>query len=229
MGNLGNMIKLTTYLPAKRRLEIKIVRNRLANTNQPLFPKPGDVLRFRKGNKVSRIFRFIFENKKIQKTLGINLAALFLSTSLLQFPFEETATTEGDFVTKAPFVLETKKSIQYPIKHVVITQEYKMFHPGLDIDGITGDSIYPIMDGTIEAINYSKYAYGNAILINHGNDITSLYAHLSKILVRPNQEVTTDMIIGEMGASGRAFGDHLHLEIRDGGKPFNPNSVLPHL
>jgi len=97
----------------------------------------------------------------------------------------------------------------------------------VDFDGVTGDPIHPIMDGRVEAINYSKYAYGNAVLIDHGDNITSLYAHLSKILIKPNQEVTTDTIIGEMGSTGRSSGDHLHLEIRDSGKPFNPLTALP--
>ncbi|KKR11294.1 MAG: Peptidase M23 [Candidatus Woesebacteria bacterium GW2011_GWA1_39_21] len=181
----------------------------------------------KKGNRVSRVFRLVFENNKTQKVIGINLAALFLSTSLVQFPYDEKVTPDESFITKAPFVLETKKSIQYPVGKIVITQGYKVFHPGLDFDGVTGDPVRPIMDGVVEDVSYSKYAYGNAILINHGNKITSLYAHLSKILVKPNQEVTTDVIIGLMGASGHASGDHLHLEIRDNGKPFNPLTVLP--
>jgi murein DD-endopeptidase MepM/ murein hydrolase activator NlpD len=226
-GSLGIMVKLSLNLPAKRRIEIKIVKSRLTNLDTPLFPKLGEILRVRRGNKISRIFRRIFENNRIKKVLGLNLAALFLSTSLVQFPFEETTAPEEDFVTEAPFILETEKSVQYPVENINITQGYKMFHPGLDLDGITGDPIRPVMDGTVEAINYSKYAYGNAILINHGSDITTLYAHLSKILVNPNQEVTTDTIIGEMGATGHASGDHLHLEIRDSGKPINPLTVLP--
>jgi murein DD-endopeptidase MepM/ murein hydrolase activator NlpD len=223
------MIKLTLNLPAKRRLELKLVKNRLAYSSTPLLPKPGEILRTRSGNKISRVFRHVFENKKIQRVLGLNLAAIFLSTSLMQFPFEEVNATDENFVTKAPFVLDTKKSIQYPVEKITITQGYKLLHPGLDLDGTTGDPIRPVMDGTVEAINFSKYAYGDAVLINHGSDITTLYAHLSKIFVEPNQEVTTDTIIGEMGATGHAFGDHLHLEIRDSGKPINPNTILPHL
>jgi murein DD-endopeptidase MepM/ murein hydrolase activator NlpD len=223
------MKKLTLNLPAKRRLELRLVKNRLAYSDTPFFPKLGEILRTRSGNKISRAFRYIFENKRIQKVLGLNLVAIFLSTSLMQFPFEEINATDENFVTKAPFVLETKKSIQYPVEKIIITQGYKLFHPGLDLDGITGDPIRPVMDGTVEAINYSKFAYGNAVLINHGSDITTLYAHLSKIFVEPNQEVTTDTIIGEMGATGHASGDHLHLEVRDSGKPINPNTVLPHL
>jgi len=223
----GFMIKLSLNLPAKRKLELRIVKNRLANQDTPLFPKPGDILRIRKGSKISRIFRHIFENKKIQKIVGVNLAVIFLSSSLIYSPFEETIVADEELLTKAPFVLETKKSIRYPVESIKITQGYKMFHPGIDLDGITGNPIYPIMDGTVEAINYSKYAYGNAILVDHGSDMTTLYAHLSKILVSPNQKVTTDTVIGEMGATGRSSGDHLHLEVRDSGKPLNPLTVLP--
>lgn len=184
-------------------------------------------MRSGKGSRISRLFRRVFENNKIHKVLGLNLAALFLSTSLIQYPFNEIAATEEDFVTQAPFVLETKKSVQYPLPNIKINQGYRMYHPGLDLDGDTGDPVHPVMDGTVEAINYSKYAYGNAILINHGNDITTLYAHLSKILVKANDEVTTDTIIGEVGSTGHSTGPHLHLEIRDSGKPFNPLTVLP--
>jgi murein DD-endopeptidase MepM/ murein hydrolase activator NlpD len=221
------MKKIIINLPGKRRLEFKIIKNRFANEEKPLFPKPREILRIRYGSKFSRVFRHVFENKKIQKFLGLNLAALFLSTSLMQFPFEEQSTTEENFVTKAPFVLETKKGIQYPTQNRLINQGYKLFHPGLDIDGNIGDPIRPVMDGTVEAVNYSKYAYGNAILINHGSDIQTLYAHLSKILVKPSQEVTTDTIIGEVGSTGHSTGPHLHLEIRDGGVPFNPLTILP--
>ena len=69
--------------------------------------------------------------------------------------------------------------------------------------------------------------YGNAILINHGSGFLSLYAHLSKILVKKDDIVTNQTVIGKIGATGRAFGDHLHLEIYENGKTINPLSVLP--
>jgi len=183
-------------------------------------------LRAKKGNKVSRAFRFIFENSKIKKILGMNLAAALLATNLFQFPAAISESEEQEFLTKAPFVLETKSGIQYPVKNVKMTQGYRFYHPGIDLDGLTGDSIYPFMGGKVQAINYSRVGYGNAILIYHGDGITSLYAHLSKILVEPNEEVTLDTQIGKMGATGRASGDHLHFEIRDNGKPVNPLTVL---
>ena len=79
----------------------------------------------------------------------------------------------------------------------------------------------------IELISTSKYAYGKAILISHGEGISSLYAHLSKINVSKGQKVDTNTIIGEMGSSGRSSGDHLHLEVRKNGIPVNPYTILP--
>jgi len=117
--------------------------------------------------------------------------------------------------------------IQYPVEPVKITQGFGFFHPGIDLDGLTGDKIRPIKSGVVEAVSYSKYTYGNAIIVNHGDDLTSLYAHLSKIDVSEGDSVTTDTVIGEMGATGHASGDHLHLEIRDSGRAINPFTILP--
>lgn len=221
------MEKISIKLPAKQGLELKFVKGCLAKIASPPYTIIGRILHINLFEKFRGSIKNIFEHKKFGKILGINLAALFLSSSLIQFPFEESQVYEESFVAKAPFVLDTKKSIQYPVEEIKITQGYKMFHTGIDFDGTTGNPIRPIKDGIVEAINYSKYAYGNAILIDHGNEITTLYAHLSKILVVPNQEVTTETIIGEMGSTGRSSGDHLHLEIRDNGIAFNPLTVLP--
>ncbi|OGM02605.1 hypothetical protein A2115_01150 [Candidatus Woesebacteria bacterium GWA1_41_8] len=83
------------------------------------------------------------------------------------------------------------------------------------------------MAGVVQAASYTKIGYGNAVLISHGNDMTSLYAHLSKIEVKVGDVVESSTEIGKMGATGHATGPHLHLEIRDHGVPINPLSVLP--
>lgn len=134
---------------------------------------------------------------------------------------------EQPIINEGAVPLRTEKSAQYPVSTVKITQGFKLLHPGIDLDGVTGDAIKPIKNGVVEAISTSKYAYGNAIIIDHGNKISSLYAHLSRIFVVEGQKVTTDTEIGEMGATGQASGDHLHLEVRDHGIPINPYLVLP--
>ncbi|RLC31892.1 hypothetical protein DRH13_02395 [Candidatus Woesebacteria bacterium] len=221
------MIRLSINLPKRFRLDLRFVKGRNTSNNTPLIPNLGEILRVRKGNKVSRYFRHIFEHKNVKKILGTNLAIMILVSSFM--PVTANFDTEPDLsiITQETTPLTTEHGIQYPVEEILITQTYKLYHPGIDFDGITGEPIYPVMIGVVENISYSRFAYGNAVIINHGNGITSLYAHLSTIEVNKGQKVAMDTKLGEMGATGRSFGDHLHLEVRDHGRAINPFSVLP--
>ena len=156
------------------------------------------------------------------------MAIMLVATSLMPTStLGKGVVEENTVITNSNIPLTTEKSVQYPVQNLVITQGYKFYHPGLDIDGLTGDSINPIKKGIVVEVSYSRFAYGNSVIVDHGNKLTTLYAHLSKIDVEEGQEVNTHTKLGEMGATGRSFGDHLHLEVRDHGIPINPFSVLP--
>lgn len=212
----------------KHRLTIQIVRKRKADYEKPLLPSLEEIQKTKKGSKFSRFFRYVFEQKKVSKFLGTNLAIALLASSFLPNQALDNSVPETVVMAEENVTLTTIKNIQYPVEKISITQGYRLFHPGIDLDGITGDPIKPIKGGFVEDISRSKYAYGNAIIVNHGGGLTSLYAHLSKILVTVGQTVDTNTVIGEMGATGRAFGDHLHLEIRNNGVPVNPSTILPY-
>ncbi|OGM56229.1 hypothetical protein A3E46_00825 [Candidatus Woesebacteria bacterium RIFCSPHIGHO2_12_FULL_46_16] len=220
------MTKITLHLP-KHRLHIELTKRRGPDVGNPLFPDMDEIKNIKKGHKISRFFRHIFEHKNIRRLLGTNLALMLIASTLVPSNSLAKIEAEQSVIQEQSGPLTTKRVVQYPTEEVKITQGYRLFHPGIDLDGVTGDKIRPIKDGKVEAIDHSKFAYGNAVIINHGSDITSLYAHLSEIFVSEGQEVTTNTVIGEMGATGRAFGDHLHLEVRNHGIPINPYSVLP--
>jgi murein DD-endopeptidase MepM/ murein hydrolase activator NlpD len=220
------MIQISINLPAKRRLDFSIVKKRGTDA-KPLLPNLGNIRRVRKGNKFSRFFRHIFEHKNIKKVFGINLFALVLVTSLIPQNTINAGDVNQETITQAPIVLTTERRIQYPLENVVVSQGYRLYHPGVDYDVLTGNPVYPFMNGFVEAISYSRYAYGNAVLVNHEEGLTSLYAHLSKIEVTHGQPLTLETKIGEVGATGYASGDHLHFEIRNQGYPINPKTVLP--
>ena len=219
------MIQLSLNLP-KYRLHLHLVKRRGADLDLPLFPKLDDIKKTRSGNKLSRFFRHVFEHKNIKRVFGANMALVIMATQFIP-NIPPSVEAEETIIRETETPITTIRDVQYPVKEVRITQGYSFFHPGLDLDGVTGDEIKSIKSGKVEAISYSKYAYGNAVLVNHGNKLTSLYAHLSKIEVNEGEEVTTLTKLGEMGATGRSFGDHLHLEIRENGIPINPYSVLP--
>ncbi len=225
------MKNLSINLPKYRLLlNLKLVKRRKAPLVEPLILTPKAVNRkYRRGTFISRFFRHVFEHKNISKLLGGNLAALAITGTLLP---GATDASLNQKVTVNPVIesqntLITEKGIQYPTKDIKITQSYSFFHPGLDLDGLTGDPIKPIKPGYVLSIQTSKFGYGNEVIIDHGNSLTSLYAHLSKIEVVEGQEVKMETVIGKMGATGRAFGDHLHIEVRDHGKTINPLIVLP--
>lgn len=210
------MIRGSFSLPTRHRLDKTL-----------LFPNLGRILRAKKGSKLSRFFRHIFEHKKIRKVLGTNLAILVIATSFAPAKAAVSGNFEENIIAEAPYVFPVEKSVQYPVRTVKISQGYSPFHSGIDFDGVTGDEVKPVMAGRVEAVGHSKLGYGNVVLINHGGRRVSLYAHLSKISVAESQEVSTLTKIGELGATGRSLGDHLHLEVLDHGHPINPLTVLP--
>lgn len=86
-------------------------------------------------------------------------------------------------------------------------------HQGVDIGGKIGDPVRATADGWVDFVrNSDSGGYGKYIILNHGAGTTTLYAHLSEVLVSKGQEVTQGEIIGKVGQTGTATGAHLHYE-----------------
>ncbi|MDR3320297.1 MAG: M23 family metallopeptidase [Desulfovibrio sp.] len=95
------------------------------------------------------------------------------------------------------------------------------FHKGLDISNRVGTPVVVTADGTVTLVAPDG-TYGNSIEINHGNGITTKYAHLQRGTVQPGQWVKRGQVIGFLGMTGRTTGPHLHYEVRLHGVPMNP-------
>lgn len=100
----------------------------------------------------------------------------------------------------------------------------KKFHYGMDFSAPIGTPIYATGNGVVEKIkrSRSKKDYGNYILINHGYDYQSFYAHLDKVLVSKGQKVKRGDLIGHVGNTGKSTAPHLHYEIRYKKQKINP-------
>jgi murein DD-endopeptidase MepM/ murein hydrolase activator NlpD len=101
-----------------------------------------------------------------------------------------------------------------------IFKEYRK-HNGIDIGASYGASVMAADSGVIIISEYSS-SYGNYIVISHGNGITTLYAHLSKRLVKEGDKVAQGSVIGKIGSTGNSTGPHLHYEISKNGATVNP-------
>ena len=99
------------------------------------------------------------------------------------------------------------------------------FHTGVDLAVPEGTPIKAALNGVVKAAG-PRGAYGNAVEIDHGNGMTTLYAHNSEVGVTAGQQVRAGEVIAAAGQTGRATGAHLHLEVRMEGKPINPRSAL---
>jgi len=98
----------------------------------------------------------------------------------------------------------------------------KKFHAGMDFSAKTGTPIYATGDGEISKVKRSRKGYGNHVVINHGFGYKTLYAHMSKYIVKKRQKVKRGDIIGYVGNTGTSVAPHLHYEVHKEGKKINP-------
>ena len=132
-------------------------------------------------------------------------------------------------------IKEINSAVAWPVTGVVTLGfgesdlPYQPFHTGIDIAnprGQAGDPVTPFMDGTVTYAGEIFWGYGKHIIIDHGNNITSLYGHLDKIYVYKGQKVKLGEVIGREGSTGWSTGPHLHFEVRVYGIPVNPRGFL---
>jgi murein DD-endopeptidase MepM/ murein hydrolase activator NlpD len=107
----------------------------------------------------------------------------------------------------------------FPIPGHRITQYFHAGHPGIDIQGSTGDRVRAAGAGVVIHAGWYALGGGNAVWISHGSGLYTTYSHLSKVLVRVGQRVSRLQVVGLVGATGWATGPHLHFEVWKGGVP----------
>jgi len=98
----------------------------------------------------------------------------------------------------------------------------KKFHAGMDFSAKTGTPIYATGDGKISKVRKSRRGYGNHVIIDHGFGYKTLYAHMSRYIVKRGQKVNRGDVIGYVGSSGTSVAPHLHYEVHKDGKKINP-------
>jgi murein DD-endopeptidase MepM/ murein hydrolase activator NlpD len=128
-------------------------------------------------------------------------------------------------------IKEIDPNIAWPVQGIITLEfakssSYQVFHTGIDIANSLGTPISPLMQGKVIYAGEIFWGYGKHIIIDHGDNITSLYGHLDKIYVFEGQEVKIGDEIGKMGTTGWSTGPHLHFESRVYGIPVNPRTFL---
>jgi len=117
----------------------------------------------------------------------------------------------------------------HPFKNVVTSdfgERRWLWHYGVDIRLAKGDTVKSAFNGIVRVIQYDRHGYGNVVVIRHPRGLETVYGHLSKKLMAPNQKVKAGDVVGFGGRTGRSSGSHLHFEIRYYGEPFDPNHLI---
>src|SRR5690606_1638468 len=102
----------------------------------------------------------------------------------------------------------------------------KRFHSGLDIAVPSGTDVLAADRGKVLISGWNA-GYGYFIAIDHGNGISTAYAHNSRLLVKEGELVAQGQVIAKSGSTGLSTGPHLHFEVRKDGTPVDPVAYLP--
>ncbi|MGM0567315.1 MAG: M23 family metallopeptidase [Bacteroidota bacterium] len=108
----------------------------------------------------------------------------------------------------------------------------RKFHEGIDFSAPIGTPIYSPGDGVVKSIKNSHRGYGNRLVIDHGYNYQTVYAHLHEFKIKRGDTVKRGQLIGTIGNTGKSTAPHLHYEVRRNGKAVNPiyyffNDITP--
>jgi murein DD-endopeptidase MepM/ murein hydrolase activator NlpD len=98
-------------------------------------------------------------------------------------------------------------------------------HTGVDISAPQGTPVHVTADGIVIHAGWNG-GYGRCVIVDHGNNYQTWYAHLSRMDVIEGQEIRQGEVLGAVGTTGRSTGSHLHYEVRIGSTPVNPYRFL---
>ncbi|MCR5606875.1 MAG: M23 family metallopeptidase, partial [Treponema sp.] len=114
----------------------------------------------------------------------------------------------------------------FGMRNSPISGKWKM-HTGIDLAAPVGSEVYACKSGKVISCVVGNATFGNYIILQHDNKMTSVYAHLSKMFVSKGQMVSKGAHIANVGLTGMTTGPHLHFEIRVNGNPQDPGKLLP--
>jgi len=195
-------------------------------------PVPGIVYKVQEGDTVQsvakkyktdaqKIVNFPFNDFADLETFALNVGQTLIVPDGVPPAAAPIAFTAPSFLT-AP--MGTGRLL-WPTTGAV-TQYPVWYHMAFDIANPSGPGVAAADNGVVIASEYSRFGYGNNIIVDHGGGISTLYGHLQEYYVKTGDHVARGQVIGRMGGSGRSTGIHLHFETRVNGVPVNPTQFF---
>jgi murein DD-endopeptidase MepM/ murein hydrolase activator NlpD len=180
-----------------------------------------------RSTKDSRLKLLEKNEKELQKQLDREIAASKAIEEELKALTGKSTVKYDNSAFIWPLPATSKKiTCDYGYRTHPVTKKKNSLHTGVDIGNApTGTNIYATKSGQVIKAGWNT-AYGNMIIIDHGNGISTLYGHASKLLVSVGQTIKQGEVIAKVGSTGYSTGPHLHFEIRENGTPVNPKKFI---
>ena len=114
----------------------------------------------------------------------------------------------------------------YVTSHYGYRPQFGRTHKGIDLRAAVGDTVYSAFSGRVRLTRFERGGYGFYVIVRHENGLETVYGHLSRFLVKPDQYVKAGQPIALSGNTGRSTGPHLHFETRFMGYAINPEAIF---
>ena len=114
----------------------------------------------------------------------------------------------------------------YVTSHYGYRPKFGRTHKGVDLRAAVGDTVYSAFSGRVRLTRFERGGYGFYVIVRHENGLETVYGHLSRFLVKPDQYVKAGQPIALSGNTGRSTGPHLHFETRFMGYAINPEAIF---
>ncbi len=114
----------------------------------------------------------------------------------------------------------------YVTSHYGYRPQFGRTHKGIDLRSAIGDTVYSAFSGRVRLTRFERGGYGFYVIVRHENGLETVYGHLSRFLVKPDQYVKAGQPIALSGNTGRSTGPHLHFETRFMGYAINPEAIF---
>ncbi|WKC58295.1 M23 family metallopeptidase [Borrelia sp. P9F1] len=149
--------------------------------------------------------------------------------------FDSTQQPDLSFFSNTEMLFFLNSDFIFPLKKFIVTSDFGVradpftgvdsFHTGIDLAAPMDSLVFCSSYGVVVVVGYNDI-YGNFVVVEHKNNIKSLYGHLNSYVVRRGDVLKTGDVIGRVGQTGRSTGPHLHFEILKKDTPINPVKIL---
>ncbi|MDR1374049.1 MAG: M23 family metallopeptidase [Treponema sp.] len=215
-------------------LDAVIASNNISNARRL---REGETLRIPNMDGIPYIVKKGDSLSRISRSLGVPMEAILDANDLRQdiITAGQMIFVPGARMRSEDLKLALGELFMYPLTGARLTSPFgwrndpisgaRRHHAAIDLAASMGTTVKAAMDGKVSSVGFNS-TYGNYIILSHGNEYQTMYAHLSRVSVKKDGRVTQGMKIGEVGSTGYSTGPHLHFAVYKNGRPVNPLDFL---